>query len=161
MVRDLHEWVKVRPARGWTLALPLMMVGLAGCGGSSDAATPTQSGSTSSAPAESLLHQARHSCELDGTVFSDYAKLGDSGYTMTMMGAPADPTYADLIKVTGLRTTDFACVFTALEMPDSIVSQMDGTRALDGTQKASWDKFAASWTYHPDNGLRVILTESK
>ncbi|WP_225498444.1 hypothetical protein [Arthrobacter sp. M4] len=57
--------------------------------------------------------------------------------------------------------SDIACILKAVNVPDSVVSQMDSTRALDGMQRASWDKISASWTYHPDNGFRVILSESK
>lgn len=85
---------------------------------------------------------------------SAYATLGDSGYTITMKGQPNNAT-------TGLPMRDMACVLRAVDVPDSVVSQMDATRALDGMQKASWNKISASWTYHPDNGLKVILTESK
>lgn len=153
--------VKAYPRKRYALAVPLVMMALAGCGGTSEASSPTASTATTSAPAESLIHQARHSCRLDSSVFSEYATLGDSDHTMTMKGAPEDPTYANILKVTGLRDTDFECVFTAVAMPDSVFSQISATRALDGMQKASWDKFSATWTYHPDNGLRVILTESK
>ena len=33
---------------------------------------------------------------------------------------------------------------------------MAGTRALDGMQSQNCGDFTVSWTYHPDNGLRVI-----
>lgn len=161
LVRDLHRRVKARPASGWTLAIPLIMVGLAGCGGASDAQAPAPSAATPTAPRETQIHQARHSCKLDGGVFSEYATLGDDDHTITMQGAPEDPTYANILKVTGLTDGHIACVLTAVSVPDSVVSQIDATRALDGMQKASWDRFAATWTYHPDNGLNVILTESK
>lgn len=160
IARVHRGWVRGLQARGWTLWLPIVVLALAGCGGSSDASTPTPSAATSSAPAESLIQQARRSCELDG-VYRDYATLGDSGYSITMIGMPADPTYANYGKVTGLPIEHMACVLKAVAVPDSVVSQIDATRALDGMQKASWDKFSASWTYHPDHGLRVILTESK
>jgi hypothetical protein len=37
--------------------------------------------------------------------------------------------------------------------------QMKKTRALDGTQSASWDAIEATWSYHPDNGFDIILEE--
>lgn len=138
-----------------------MVLALAGCGGSSDASTPTPSAATSSAPAVSQIHEARHWCKLDGTVYKDFSILGDSGYTLTMKGEPEDPTWANIRKVTGVPIRGMVCVLKEVGVPDSVVSQIDATRALDGMQKASWDKFSATWTYHPDNGLRVILTESK
>lgn len=41
-----------------------------------------------------------------------------------------------------------------------MTAQMDSTRALDGMQTAEWDTFEAKWTYHPDDGLDVIITEA-
>jgi hypothetical protein len=128
----------------------LMVVALAGCGGPSDS-SPTPSAATSSAHVEPDIHKAAFSC---GLLNSRYASTGDAGYTITLEGRP-DGEY------TGLRPEQIACVLTALAVPDSVVSEMDGTRAIDGTRKASWDKFSATWTYHPDHGLRIVLTESK
>jgi hypothetical protein len=44
-------------------------------------------------------------------------------------------------------------------VPESVTAQMDGTRALDGRQPASWDGYTASWTFHPDSGFDLIITE--
>lgn len=52
---------------------------------------------------------------------------------------------------------DTACILNELDVPTSVIAQMDATRALDGMQDASWDGVEASWTYHPDDGLDVIL----
>lgn len=57
-----------------------------------------------------------------------------------------------------LSSAQVACVLGMINTPDSVLAQMDRTRSLDGRQSASWDHFTASWTYHPDNGLDVILT---
>lgn len=142
---------RLRMNAGWTAALLPVVITLGACAGPSAASTQTASPTTSSPPPESVILRASHSCHLDG---SAYGTLGDGGYTITMKGRPDG-------KTAGLDVTDMACVLRAVSVPDSVVSQMDSTRALDGMQKASWDKFAASWTYHPDNGLRIILTESK
>lgn len=146
-------------ARGWILAVSVVIMALAGCGGASSASdpTPTPSAATSTAPAPSLIQQASHSCRLDN---SDYATLGDAGYTITMEGGPKNINSAtDYFK--GLSDGQIVCVLSALSVPDSVVSQMDATRAMDGMQKASWDNISATWTYHPDDGLRIILAESK
>lgn len=163
VVRLRHGWAGGLPAWGQALALPLMVVALAGCGGekTSDASTHTPSAVKSSAPAESQIQQAVHSCELENNAFSPYASLGDGGYILTMKGEPATEDTSNYGKVTGLRAKDMACVLKAVSIPDSVVREMDATRAVDGYQRASWDKFAASWWYHPGNGLMVTLTESK
>ena len=48
---------------------------------------------------------------------------------------------------------------TSAPTPTTVIAQMDSTRALDGTRDATWDGMTATWTYHPDDGLDVILTD--
>lgn len=61
----------------------------------------------------------------------------------------------------GLPYNDVMCVLSELDMPDSVESMMLSTSALDGRQTAQWDDLSASWTYHPDDGLDVIVTFNK
>ena len=56
--------------------------------------------------------------------------------------------------------TDIECVLDELGAPSSIVAKMGATRALDGMQTANWSDYEATWTYHPDDGLDVILTQA-
>jgi hypothetical protein len=53
------------------------------------------------------------------------------------------------------------CVIKALDTPAFVVAEMDKTRALDGRQSQSWGSFEASWTYHPDDGLDIIVRQVK
>ncbi len=53
---------------------------------------------------------------------------------------------------------DIACLLSKLDTPDTVASRMDSTRALDGTQTATWDGNTATWTYHPDNGLDIVIS---
>ncbi|TDC52740.1 hypothetical protein E1212_07760 [Jiangella ureilytica] len=53
---------------------------------------------------------------------------------------------------------DVACLLDALEAPRAVIARVDSTRALDGMQDAEWDDLTASWTYHPDDGLSLIVT---
>lgn len=57
----------------------------------------------------------------------------------------------------GTSTTMVVCVLGEVDAPDSLYSKIESTRALDGTKSAEWPGFAASWTYHPDNGLNIIV----
>lgn len=50
-----------------------------------------------------------------------------------------------------------ACVLAELKAPESLRSRMGSTRALDGTVDGKWDGFSATWNYHPDDGMRVIV----
>lgn len=81
------------------------------------------------------------------------AQLGDHDRTLTLQGFAINNT-------TGLVGDDMTCVLKALHVTDAVTQQIDGTRALDGMQSAKWGSITAKWTYHPDNGLRVILTTS-
>lgn len=56
--------------------------------------------------------------------------------------------------------SDVSCVLTELSAPESVIARMNSTRALDGMQSATWDGFEASWTYHPDDGLDLIITQT-
>ena len=118
---------------------------LTGCGGA------TASAPASTTPSQTKIWTARHACDLDG---SAYAPLGDSTHTITMQGAPQ---YSSA----GLTWDQQQCVLGKVGAPDSVTGEMLQTRALDGMQKGSWDGFSASWTYHPDHGLEIILTESR
>lgn len=97
------------------------------------------------------LPEAVAKCKLtsDGTT----AKLGDDGHSLSLDNKGKDD-YA------GLTMAQIDCVLEALNMPDSIYDQMGNTRALDGTQRDSWDAFSVSWNYHPDSGLNVNIKES-
>jgi hypothetical protein len=48
-------------------------------------------------------------------------------------------------------------VLRELETPAYVTEQIGQTRALDGRQTATWGDFEASWTYHPDNGLNLVI----
>lgn len=118
---------------------------LAGCGGQ------TTSAPTATETPKPEIVKARISCELEG---DKYAKLGDGGYTITLQGRPK-------YRSEGLSPDAIGCVLAAVDTPDSIIEQMDSTRALDGMQKASWDKYSATWTFHPDDGAKIILSQSR
>ena len=54
---------------------------------------------------------------------------------------------------------DVACVLAQLEVPSYVVSHIDSTRALDGQQVDEWDGISARWTYHPEDGLHLVLRD--
>lgn len=85
---------------------------------------------------------------------ADGVDLGDDGHTL-IIDSKGEEDYS------GVDIDDVACLLSAVDMPDSVVAEIDSTRALDGTQKARWQEFHASWTYHPDDGVRLILTIDK
>ena len=40
---------------------------------------------------------------------------------------------------------------------DSVIARLDSTSALMGQQEATWSDLIARWTFHPDNGLDIII----
>ena len=91
------------------------------------------------------LKQAHRECST-GT-------LGDGDHTLEIDTAGED--YGS-----GTATmSGFDCTLDFLNAPRSVLGKMESTRALDGMQSATWGSFEASWTYHPDQGLDVIITQ--
>lgn len=41
--------------------------------------------------------------------------------------------------------------------PGSLDARIGNTRALDGTLTAEGEGYGASWTYHPDDGLSIVI----
>lgn len=76
--------------------------------------------------------------------------LGDEGQSISMQTEGTE-SYG------GAPYEDVACVLFELDVPDSVVSRIDSTRALDGRQDAEWDNYSASWGYHPDSGLDIVV----
>lgn len=58
-------------------------------------------------------------------------------------------------------TDDVRCVLTELEAPSATWVKIGNTRALDGRQEDNWPGFKASWTYHPDSGLNILIERDR
>lgn len=81
------------------------------------------------------------------------ADLGDSGSTLILDMRGDD-------EAAGLRIASVSCALYGLEVSDAIIARMESTTSLQGVQRGSWgDGIHARWTYHPDNGLDIILTQ--
>lgn len=52
------------------------------------------------------------------------------------------------------------CLFNELGTPQAIVAEMDSTTAMMGRQEAEADGINYAWSYHPDNGIDMVLTDS-
>ena len=54
-------------------------------------------------------------------------------------------------------------VNNALGLPDSLITEMGKTTAMDGRQSQSFDKkgITVAWKYHPDKGLEVTYKKNK
>jgi len=91
----------------------------------------------------SVLERAADRCGAGG--------VGDSGSSIDLDMEGDDAFSGDL------TISDVTCVLDELGVPDSVMSKMEATRSLDGRQTEDWGGIEATWTYHPDDGLDVIL----
>ena len=89
---------------------------------------------------------------IDACGASDYANANviDGGAALSLKSQPdgGGP---------GVPIEDFMCILGGLGLTDTVREKMASTRAMDGRQEGSWGPYVASWTYHPDDGLNVLV----
>lgn len=89
------------------------------------------------------LEQAATKCEA--------GELGDGGDSLFLDAIGTAPNSGTV------ATSDLACVLDALHTPNYVIKAMEQTTALNGRQSQEWGDLSASWTYHPENGLDIII----
>ncbi|MEH6781756.1 MAG: hypothetical protein V7618_09335 [Rhodoglobus sp.] len=87
--------------------------------------------------------------ETCGVETNRWIDVGDKGMSLSMQSLGEESS--------GAEFGDVFCMLNELDIPDSVLNRIDSTRALDGRQTADWDGFRASWGYHPDNGLDIVI----
>lgn len=107
--------------------------------------------STASAPAAPAKTALRVAYETCGSV----GELADADLALYLDMEGGDANSGTL------TVTNIACVLAKLDAPSYVIHKMDSTRALDGRQSESWGDFEASWSYHPDEGLDVLIRERR
>ncbi|QUW18910.1 hypothetical protein [Agrococcus sp. Marseille-Q4369] len=123
-------------------AAALLLAGCASASADEPESTPTPSAS------HVPFWQAVDSC--DGHIGSGFEVL-DDGESLVIDGAVG--------RAPGASTTAIFCVLDELDMSQADQQRIQSTRALDGTMTAEWDGYEATWTYHPDDGLDMVLTQ--
>jgi hypothetical protein len=88
--------------------------------------------------------------EIAATIDSRHIDVADDGASLLIDGEGEESS--------GASIDEIVLTLGLLDTPSSVVTRMSSTRALDGMQDATWGDYAASWTYHPDNGLDIIVT---
>jgi hypothetical protein len=116
--------------------------------GQVDRASAAQTALDAYEAAQSPFPAALKTCDLNASI---YAVLGDDDNSLTL-DMEGNDEYGRL------EYNQVFCVLDKIGLPDSVDAQMGQTRALDGRQTATWDDITASWGYHPDSGLDMILT---
>lgn len=90
-------------------------------------------------------------------VFAEYLDgaiaVEDEGGTLILDTLPSDDDPL------GISAMALECVEIQLEMPTWLTESISTTRALDGRQTGEWDGYSAQWTYHPDNGLNLVIVQ--
>ncbi|MGY1660584.1 hypothetical protein ACI78Q_05095 [Geodermatophilus sp. SYSU D00705] len=112
---------------------------------SDQAAADAAAAAASAAAADSRLSDAYGTCvsrDEDNTV-----ELGDGGDSIII------DTRSKYTSVAGV-----ACVLNDLGTPESIVSSIDHTTAMMGSRDAEHDGLTYTWSYHPDNGVNLVIT---
>ena len=61
-------------------------------------------------------------------------------------------------KQSGMSVVTLGCVLQELDAPESLMQRMNTTRAIDGTREETWGSYRATWTYHPNQGLHVVIS---
>jgi hypothetical protein len=97
---------------------------------------------------ETTLQTAMKSC---ADKYSGYIDVLDSGKTLSIDGEGKEDQ--------GAPIEEIACVLSAIPVPSYVTSRMDQTRAVDGVQREEFASFDISWSYHPDNGLDIVIHE--
>ena len=95
--------------------------------------------------ANNLAHSL-DACSVSGP----YARLASDKASLTLVA------YGD--GANGLSQTDFRCILNELDTPSSVRERMLITRAVDGAQHEEWKVYRVTWTYHPEDGLSVVLS---
>ena len=126
-----------------TRRVPLIAVGIATAAALVATNGRGQISLTTTAP----LASAVRDCDLGD---NPYVDVLDDNHTLTIHGEGEETI--------GVHIDDMVCLLAQVGVTGAVVERMDQTRALDGTQTAEWDDYSASWTYHPDDGLDILLT---
>ena len=102
---------------------------------------------------ETRISDAAEKCALTKgsyTILDDGGAIEFDGAGLEKSGIPVGPEPEKVL-----------CVMLELGAPQSVSTKVGQTRALDGTRETAWDGYAAQWTYHPDDGMNMLIEKVK
>ncbi|MGP9837189.1 hypothetical protein [Arthrobacter sp. 179] len=147
---DLSEPVRLGPSIGkpWAFGIIGLVIGVAigAIVGQLSTGTPAVPVESQSAASTQLITDAVADCDVEDSLGVDVMDEGASLQLSTTGEESSGASYIEVI-----------CVLQKLDVPESVVARFGTTRALDGQQTADWDGFTASWGYHPDTGLDIVV----
>lgn len=137
--------------------LVVAVLALAACGGSGSSEATVAAAATTDPPEPTAFEKVIENCEVEE------AALMDDGASLTLDGRGKDDALFEngvLSYTPGtLAPSDLGCALGNIGTPESTIAKMEQTRALDGMQTDTSGGYPYTWTYHPDNGLDIIITE--
>jgi hypothetical protein len=86
---------------------------------------------------------------MQGSDTDDTLSLTDEGGTIVV------DTRSEYGSVAGMD-----CVLEKLGTSESVKAEMGRTTAMMGVQEADEDGLHYSWSYHPDNGVDMVITDT-
>ncbi|MEL7975770.1 hypothetical protein AAG589_07880 [Isoptericola sp. F-RaC21] len=138
-------------AGGGAVVLLAVVAGLA-IGGDDEAvaSSTSESSATEVAVTDTTALAAAYDAWVDDTTTG--VTLADDDHTL-VIDTQGDDDYE------GADIETLAGILYQLDVPTRVVTLIESTRALDGMQSDTWDEFTATWSYHPDDGLEIVIVE--
>jgi len=128
----------------WRIVLmAILCMQLVACSAATDLLGKVGSGSATN------INAAVEKCNLAS---SQYVNVMDDGHSLSLDGRSSS-------SVDGIEISDTTCVLLQLGIPAYITMLMSNTRSVDGMQREEYNVYKIYWTYHPDNGLDIVIHE--
>jgi hypothetical protein len=126
----------------------LLVIALGACGEEDGGTAAEASPSPSPPPAVPVLERAYKACDAmqdpTGTL-----RLVDEGRSITV---DTGSKYGDIAAL--------MCVLGELDTSQAVVAHMESTTAMMGVQDAEEGGITYKWSYHPDNGINMVITDT-
>lgn len=132
----------MRRLTGVVVALVAATISLTGCGAAESIVHKAKPGPT-------RLQKVHKQCDSSST--SDLS-IADKGHTLIIDTKSEHDTNGFIA---------YVCITTGLKTPKSVTSQIEQSTAMMGEQSADGDGLHYVFSYHPDNGLYVQITDGK
>lgn len=115
-----------------------LAISMSGCGNEPDQGVRAE-------PKDTKLKSAYDACDVSSVLIN----LADGNKSILINGVSKPEDF-----------TDVACLTVELDTPEYIVAQIEGTTAMMGRQsEEDTDGITYDWSYHPDNGLDMVIHE--
>ncbi|MBD3913589.1 hypothetical protein [Nocardioides hwasunensis] len=126
---------------------------LSSCGSSGDDGTDSEKSKTRLEKAYSTCGEPEDEpATIEGRELGDALEIADAGETLIIQTDGESDTTGYL---------DYVCVMTSLGTSERVQSSIGHTTSMMGRQSTEDDGLIYEYTYHPDNGLYVLIAETE